>query len=144
MPAYAGSMTMSFPFPQHITGQISHLQAAKAVHALWSILTAVWAVMLAWACDGSHMMLHVTTSHVMLPAGPAMLRHAARCTLAEDCSHYTVECCWGCQLGCVQVRTQKHATTHAAWKVDTSSRSITLSRTLLRLNGTMSLFPGLV
>jgi len=32
-----------------------------------------------------------------------MLRHSAKCLLAEDRSHYRVESYWGCQLGSVQV-----------------------------------------
>ncbi len=36
-------------------------------------------------------------------AGPSMLKHAAKCLLAEDRSHYRVESYWGCQLGSVQV-----------------------------------------
>ncbi|DBA83503.1 TPA: hypothetical protein ACH3X2_006431 [Trebouxia sp. C0005] len=35
--------------------------------------------------------------------GPFMLRHAAKCLLSEDRSHYRVESYWGCQLGSVQL-----------------------------------------
>ena len=41
---------------------------------------------------------------VMLSAGPSVLRHAAKCSLAADRGHYTVEASWGCQLGSAQVR----------------------------------------